>query len=128
MTRESNKFDQGKPRTELFPPEGLVAVSQVLAFGAQKYGDHNWRAGMAWSRLAGAAARHLYSWIGGEDNDPESGLPHLAHAACNLLFLLAYAEKEHGTDDRYTTIGITGPSDPDTEPRGYGGCHIRPNN
>jgi hypothetical protein len=38
-----------------------------------------------------AALRHLIRWWRGEKIDPDSGLPHLAHAACSIFFLL---EKE----------------------------------
>lgn len=98
------KFDDGKPRIDLFPPEALIAVSQVLSFGATKYGSHNWRRGMAWSRLFAATQRHLWAWCGGEDTDHESGLSHLAHAATCLSFLLAYEAQHIGTDDRWRTV------------------------
>lgn len=53
-------------------------------------GDRNWERGQQWSVPYASCMRHLQSWFAGENTDPESGLPHLAHAACNLLFLLAY--------------------------------------
>jgi hypothetical protein len=37
--------------------------------------------------------RHVTDWWDGEKNDKGSGLPHLAHAACDILFLLAMEEK-----------------------------------
>ncbi len=39
-------------------------------------------------RYFDAAQRHLIAWYLGESNDPESGLPHLAHCACCILYLL----------------------------------------
>jgi hypothetical protein len=95
------KYDGGKPRMELLPFEALEAVARVMAFGAVKYGDHNWRGGMAWLRLLGAALRHLGAWARGEKADPESGESHLAHAACCVLFLLTYEIAKLGTDDRH---------------------------
>lgn len=68
--------------------------------GAEKYGERNWERGIAWSRVFAAALRHLWAWWRGENADPETGLPHLAHAACNLLFLLAYHRRQIGPDDR----------------------------
>jgi hypothetical protein len=56
---------------------------------------------MEWTRLVGAVLRHTFAWMRGESIDPESGLSHLAHAACGLLFLLAYELNNVGTDDRY---------------------------
>ena len=45
--------------------------------------------------LIGATIRHLTAWRSGERLDPESGLPHLAHAACSVLFMLAIDEDSH---------------------------------
>lgn len=98
---EALKFDGEKPRMELLPTQPLVDISEVLTFGAKKYGAHNWRGGFAYSRLIGAALRHLSAYNDGEDTDPESGLSHLAHAGCCILFLLEQISKGTGTDDRY---------------------------
>lgn len=98
---EGLKYDTGKVPLELLPPEALIEIAKVLAFGAEKYGRHNWRKGMAWSRLAGAILRHLFAWMQGEDKDPESGLSHLAHAGCDILFLMSYEINGIGEDDRY---------------------------
>jgi probable DNA repair protein len=45
-------------------------------------------------RYFSAAMRHLVAWKEGSTHDLESGLPHLAHAVCCLLFLLWFDEKE----------------------------------
>ena len=59
---------------------------------------------MAWSRLYAAVFRHMTAWFMGEDLDKESGISHLAHAACSIVFLLTYVKRTHhsghGTDDR----------------------------
>lgn len=94
------KHDQGKTRYELLPPEYLEATAQVLTFGAAKYGEYNWAKGMKWSRVFGAAMRHLWAWWAGEKIDRESGLSHLWHAACCLAFLIAYEQRNTGDDDR----------------------------
>lgn len=95
------KHDQGKPRWDLLPTQPLGAIAQVLTFGAEKYDAHDWRAGFDYSRLIGAAYRHLSAYNDGEDTDPESGLSHLAHLGCCVLFLLEQEAKGTGTDDRY---------------------------
>jgi hypothetical protein len=97
------KNDSAKPRTDLLPSKPLLAVSEVLRFGAQKYAEHNWRKGMDWSRLHGAALRHLLAFADGEDLDPESGLPHIDHALCCLLFLSEFVHDERyaAGDDRW---------------------------
>lgn len=94
------KHDQGKPRLDLLPPRAVEIVGAVLAYGAEKYAPNNWAKGADWSRYTGAALRHVFAHLRGEDNDPETGLPHLAHATCCLLFLLEYQAAGLGTDDR----------------------------
>lgn len=75
-------------------------AARVLAFGAEKYGAHNWRKGMRWSRLLGAAMRHLAAFERGEILDPETGLHHLGHFGCCIMFLIVYERDELGEDDR----------------------------
>lgn len=98
---EGKKFDGGKVRMDLLPSESLFAVAEVLTFGADKYGEHNWRKGMAWSRLYAAAQRHMVKWNAGETHDDESGMNHLAHACVNLLMLLSYDKHHPNLDDRF---------------------------
>ncbi|MDB4439205.1 DUF5664 domain-containing protein [bacterium] len=94
------KSDDNKSRYDLLPPEMLEETAQVLAFGAQKYSDNNWVKGASWSRYFSAMMRHMWAWWRGEDNDPETGYSHLAHAACCLGFLMAYQRRGIGKDDR----------------------------
>lgn len=112
----AKKFDNGKLRYSLLPQEPIHDLVRVLMFGAKKYGDFNWTQGFSWMRTYDALRRHLdgdgdkcKGWLQGEDNDPESGLPHLAHAMCNLLFLMVFAKTHPELDDRpfthYTSLG-----------------------
>lgn len=87
---EGTKFDGGKPTTSLLPSKPLLEIAKVLDFGAAKYEPHNWKKGIKYSRVLSAAQRHLLAWNDGEQLDPDSKLTHLAHAACNILFLLEY--------------------------------------
>lgn len=98
---EGLKYDAGKPRVDLLPSDPLIEISKVLAYGASKYAEWNWANGIQYSRVYGAALRHMMAWKEGQDTDPETGISHLAHAACNLLFLLEF-EKTQGSalDDR----------------------------
>lgn len=83
------KFDSEKPRMDLIPPKGLIETAKVLGYGARKYSADNWRQvdGKDW-RYFGAAQRHLWAYHSGQKFDPETGINHLAHAICSLMFLL----------------------------------------
>lgn len=89
-----------KVRFDLLPVAPLVEVAQVFTFGAFHYGDRNWEEGFSWSRCIGSTWRHFLKWSVGEDIDDESGLSHLAHVVANILFLMEYAKRGKGTDDR----------------------------
>lgn len=91
-----------KSGTHLIDPAFILGVGNVLTYGASKYAANNWMRGMSWSVVFGAILRHLLAWFMGEDNDKESGLPHLHHAACSLMFLGYYARNtaHHQFDDR----------------------------
>jgi hypothetical protein len=97
---EGHKFDAGKLPWHLLPPDALEEIVRVLEFGANKYGDRNWEGGMAWNRPFAALMRHMWAWWRGEDRDPETGITHLAHAGCCILFLLAYERRGVGDDNR----------------------------
>lgn len=79
-----------------------MAVIDVLSHGARKYDRWNWIKVDAWSRYYDAAQRHIMAWHGGETMDPDSGLPHLAHAVASLMFLLEVQALGLSTDDRPT--------------------------
>lgn len=90
MGEAGTKYDGGKPRFSLIPKGTLEPVINVLDFGAKKYSENNWmKVPNAPVRYFDAAHRHLDAYWKGEKADAESGEPHLAHAICCLLFLLA---------------------------------------
>ncbi len=94
------KADTGKPKLSmLFQPVlfgAIVALVRVLEYGAKKYPSaDNWtKVEDAVNRYRDAALRHVAARASGEIVDPESGLPHMAHAACSVLFSLALDLKE----------------------------------
>ena len=100
MNEKFIKNDFGKTRFDLIPPTAYRAIADVLTYGAKKYGPNNWCRGAEWSRYFAALERHLNNWKSGENNDLESGLPHLAHAGCCNMFLLEYELSQLGKDDR----------------------------
>jgi len=101
------KFDTDKLPLHLLSTEAMNQTAAVLKFGAQKYAEHNWRKGFAWSRPLAAAMRHITAFNNGEDKDPESGLSHLAHAACCIMFLLEFEKTHQHLDDRYKPVSNT---------------------
>lgn len=68
----------------------MIEGAQVFGFGAKKYKAWNWAKGMAWSVPLACIGRHLMAIASGEENDPESDLPHRGHVICNVVMLLAY--------------------------------------
>lgn len=99
---EGVKNDTGKPRLDLIPSEAIMALGEVLHFGAavEGYNERNWEKGMDWGRVYGALQRHLWKWWAGIETDDKSGLSHLSHAIANLAFLIAYSKRGIGKDTR----------------------------
>ena len=93
--------DGEKEPIHLIPPEAMMALAKVYRYGAKKYTDpRNWEKGMNWSRLYSSAMRHMLKFWNGEDDDPESGLPHTWHAFWNVCALVWYREHHANLDDR----------------------------
>lgn len=92
--------DAGKTRLDLIDWAFVYHTADVLAFGAIKYAPNGWRKGMAWTRAIGSMLRHTIAYAMGQDLDPESGLSHLGHIGCNLMFLAAYRRDKGTLDDR----------------------------
>jgi hypothetical protein len=89
LSDRGHKADAGKLRYDLIPPRAEEMLAAALTYGAERYGDHNWRlVDDARARYTAALMRHLASWRKGETTDPDSGLPHLAHLLSNAVFLL----------------------------------------
>jgi hypothetical protein len=83
------KYDEGKPRWDLLPMGEIEEIVKVLTFGAKKYADNSWQeVPRGVERYFASLLRHLVAWRTGNDSDDESGLHPLAHAACNIIFLL----------------------------------------
>lgn len=88
------KFDQGKSRWDLLMggcAHALRHVANVITFGATKYSPGGWKedcSAETIERYRAALYRHMNAIERGEYSDPESGFPHMAHVACNALFIL----------------------------------------
>lgn len=96
------KWDSDKPQLTLVDPLFVEGVARVLQMGEERYGPGNWKKGLAYSRVLDAARRHLAAVELGEDVDPDSGMFHVEHAACNMMFLAYFMRnQEHELDDRH---------------------------
>lgn len=86
---QSAKTDAGKIRPTLVPPALIEAVAAVREYGCSKYhAPDNWRR-VEPQRYRDALYRHWLAYLKNpEACDPESGLPHLWHLACNAAFLI----------------------------------------
>ena len=91
------KYDNGKPRWDLLPIAEIEDRVKILTFGAEKYAPNNWQK-IEPNRYVAAAFRHFTAWLKGDCVDSESGLSHLAHAGCNILFLMWF--EKHGMIDK----------------------------
>ena len=98
------KFDQEKVKMQLLDPTFLEEVAKVFTLGAAKYGENNYKKGLHVSRCLGAVDRHLKAFKVLEDNDPETGLSHLAHAACCLQMIYYNYKNKQEFDDRQSTF------------------------
>jgi len=83
------KNSAGKDRWDLVPWEELEQVVKVFTHSTKKYEPDNWKTvPNAENEYFAALQRHIASWRKGEQLDKESGINHLAHAICCLLFLM----------------------------------------
>lgn len=94
-------------RFDLLPPKPLYQLAEVYGHGSRKYADRNWEKGYAWSLSYAAAMRHMTKFWAGETHDPETGLPHVLHAAFHMLALTEFMETHPGFDDRPNVDNVT---------------------
>lgn len=84
-TGAKRSSDANDVRFDLIPQVALEMVAKVLATGAKRYGEHNWRKGFKYSQVMNHLLRHLNLLQKGDTSEN-----HIAHALCNLMFLAEY--------------------------------------
>lgn len=95
MIDKPAKDTEGKWRPDLVPWKVVIAISRVREYGVKKYGSvDNWKK-VESKEYLNAVARHLIARFRGERIDPESGLPHSWHIACNIAFIVEREEYGH---------------------------------
>ena len=95
------KDDEGKLQYSLLPKDGLEEIVKVLQYGAKKYGRDNWKLCNDKNRYIDALYRHLEAYRAGEMLDKDTNLHHLAHLACNAIFLLYFSKQDKECDCKY---------------------------
>lgn len=96
----------GKIPMHLWPATASALGSLGLLDGMLKYGRSNFReVGVRASIYFDAANRHLNAWFEGEAVDPDSGLPHLAHALACLAIIVDAEAAGKLNDDRQAPGG-----------------------
>lgn len=105
-TNPKDAIGSDKLPVHLWPQTATILGCLGLLDGALKYGRMNWRAaGVRASIYIDAVQRHLAKWSEGEENDPDSGLPHLAHALACLAILVDAKAANALHDDRNVAGG-----------------------
>lgn len=94
-------FSAGKLGVDQILPEVQAVMGLIFTYGESKYGRDNYLdGGQPISEWMGSAQRHYIYFMLGEDDDPESGLPHLGHMLWNIHTAFAYTIRNLGLDDR----------------------------
>lgn len=89
------KDDASKPILSRVPSAGIYYIAEARAYGCKKYPEDSWK-DVEPQRYWEAALRHmLAAWKDYRAVDPESGLPHIWHVACNIAFIISLEGGKH---------------------------------
>lgn len=93
----------------LFPDTAVAYGALAFTEGHLKYGGYNWRdAGVLSSIYVAALRRHVAKWWNGEEEDPTTGVPHLASALACIAVLIDAVECDKLVDDRPPRVVAVG--------------------
>lgn len=103
MSEEAARYNKGKLRWHNFPMFLIRPMIEVADYGADKYATFNFIKGAPISQYMDCIKRHLDKFEDPTlpDNDPESGVNHLAHAAWNALVAVYMVQNRPELDDRW---------------------------
>lgn len=81
-----------KLRYDLIPPHSQKLVAEAMTIGATKHGDLAYLEKQI-SHHVGALLRHLYTWLCGEQIDPD-GQHHLASVSARAMMILEIKRRQ----------------------------------
>lgn len=87
-------------RYDLIPTGPLWKVAEMYGIGASKYDERNWEKSYPMSLSYASMQRHANQFWSGEDNDQETGIPHLASVVFHAMAMMEFLEKHPEQDDR----------------------------
>jgi hypothetical protein len=98
-------LSEGKPQVQDIDPLFILEMGKVMTAGLAKYpndpdGMPNWWKGGDYRGFVASSLRHLLAFAGGQAEDEEDGLPHLAHLAVDAMFLWSWHNRSVGVDSR----------------------------
>lgn len=106
LPNPKDALGSNKVPMHLWPQTATVWGAMGMLDGATKYGRSNWRAtGVRASIYNDAIIRHLSAWFEGEDIDPDSGLPHMAHLLASAAIIVDAIAAGKFRDDRMASGG-----------------------
>jgi hypothetical protein len=94
------RYNKGKLKWSLVDWKSLEPMVRVLEMGAEKYAPYNWTKGMPVTEVSESLLRHMFAYLDGENTDPESGIEHLGHVMCNVMFLIHIMREKPEFDNR----------------------------
>lgn len=88
------------------PWDALEQVCRVFQHGVEKYSRDNYKIapGLPLENYIQSMWRHTVSYLKGEENDIDSGLPNLAHLACNAFMYLWTQKTYHEPNTEDTSV------------------------
>jgi len=92
---QSAKADEGKAKISFVPPQIVYDIAEVREYGNRKYGSpDNWKT-VGVTRYIDALGRHYLEMLKDPyGKDPESGIEHYKHIACNAAFICEMLKDE----------------------------------
>ena len=103
MKKKALRYNTGKLRWQNVPLYLFEDVIKVGEFGEKKYNTFNYMKGFPMNELLDSLKRHLVAFENPHksDEDPESGVSHLASVAWNAVVALNQMKTRPDLDNRY---------------------------